>query len=216
MLLLDKSGLYSFQVAHPEWERFIGALLRMYGGLFDQFVVIRESEIATQMKYTFAEVTGKLQQLASLGVIDFEQQTDKPRITFLQPRMREEDLRIPKEVYEVRKQGDEERWHAMENYLRRDLCRSVQLQRYFGEDFPKPCGRCDVCRNEERIKRTSLSLQQLEEDLFRLLLSSPLSLESAVKSLSQYDSEKVIEFIRRKLDAQEVVMDDTGKLCLPI
>ena len=215
MLLLDKSGLYSFQVAHPEWERFIGSLLRMYGGLFDQFVVIRESEIATQLKISFSEVTTKLDQLASLGVFDYEKQTDKPRITFLLPRMREEDLRIPKEVYEARKQGDEERWHAMENYLRRDICRSVQLLRYFGEEFPKPCGTCDVCRNEERIKRTSLSMHELEEELFRLLLSSPITLEVAVKKLSQFDSEKVIDFIRRKLDVQEVVMDESGRLCLP-
>ena len=215
MLLLDKSGLYSFQVAHPEWDRFIGSLLRMYGGLFDQFVVIRESEIATQLKISFSEVVTKLDQLASLGVVDYEKQTDKPRITFLLPRMREEDLRIPKEVYEVRMQGDEERWRAMENYLRRDICRSVQLLRYFGEEFPKPCGRCDVCRKEERIKRTSLSMHLLEEELFRLLLSSPITLEAAVKGLSQFDSEKVIDFIRRKLDAQEVVMDEAGRLCLP-
>jgi ATP-dependent DNA helicase RecQ len=215
MLLLDKSGLYSFQVAHPEWEKFIGSLLRMYGGLFDQFVVIRESEIATQLKSTFTDVSNKLQQLATLGVIDYEMQTDKPRIRLLAPRMREEDVRIPNEVYEMRKQGDEERWHAMENYLRRDICRSVQLLRYFGDDFPQACGRCDVCRNEERIKRTCKSMQQLEEELFRLLLVSPHSVESAVKSLSQYDAEKVIEFIRRKLDVQELVMDADGKLRLP-
>jgi ATP-dependent DNA helicase RecQ len=215
MLLLDKGGLYSFQVAHPEWERFIGALLRMYGGLFDQFVVIREGDIATQLKSTPSEVRNKLIQLAGLGVIDYEPQTDQPRITFLTPRMREEDVRIPREVYEVRKQGDEQRWHAMENYLRRDMCRSVQLLRYFGDDFPKPCGCCDVCRNEERIKRTSMAMHQLEEDLFQLLLASPLTVEAAVKALSKYDPEQVVEFIRRKLDVQEVVMDEKGRLGLP-
>jgi ATP-dependent DNA helicase RecQ len=215
ILLLDKGGLYSFQVAHPEWERFIGTLLRMYGGLFDQFVVVRESDIATQLKSTISEVRDKLQQLVTLGVVDYEPQTDQPRITFLTPRMREEDLRIPKEVYEIRKQGDEQRWYAMENYLRRELCRSVQLLRYFGDEFPKPCGRCDVCRNEERMKRTSLSMQQLDEELFRLLLAAPLTVEAAVKALSHYAPQQVVEFIRRKLDAQEVVMDEKGRLGLP-
>jgi ATP-dependent DNA helicase RecQ len=187
----------------------------MYGGMFDQFVVIRESEIASQLKSTFADVSQKLQQLMALGVIAYEPQTDKPRITLLTARMREEDVRIPKEVYQVRKQGDEERWHAMENYLRRDICRSVQLLRYFGDEFPKSCGHCDVCRNEDRIKRTSLNLQQLDEDLFRLLLAAPLTVEAAVKALSQYDPEKVVEFIRRKLDVQEVMMDKHNKLNLP-
>jgi ATP-dependent DNA helicase RecQ len=103
----------------------------------------------------------------------------------------------------------------MDNYLRREICRSVQLLRYFGDDFPKSCGRCDVCRNEERIKRTSMSMQQLDEDLFRLLLTAPLTVEAAVKALSQYDPEKVVEFIRRKLDAQEVMMNEKGRLGLP-
>jgi len=212
MLLLDKGGLYSFQVAHPEWERFIGALLRMYGGLFDQFVVIRESDIAKQLKFTLGDVSRKLQQLAELGVMDYEPQTDKPRITFLTPRMREEDVRIPKEVYEERKQGDELRWYAMDNYLRREICRSVQLLRYFGDDFPQSCGRCDVCRAEKKLKATSAAMHSLDEELLRVLLTKPVTIEEAVQALKSFDAATVIEFIRRKLDAQELVMDDSNRL----
>jgi ATP-dependent DNA helicase RecQ len=215
MVTLDKNGLYSFQVAHPEWERFIPALLRMYGGLFDQFVVIRESDIATQLKTTHADVSQKLQQLMDLGVIAYEPQTDKPRITLLTPRMREEDVRIPKEVYDVRKQGDEERWHAMEKYLRRDVCRSVQLLRYFGDEFPQPCGHCDVCRAEKKLKTTSAAIHSLDEELLRLLLDRPLTVEEAVQSMKAFDATAVIEFIRRKLDVQELVMDKSNKLNLP-
>ncbi len=215
MVTLDNNGLYSFQVAHPEWERFIPALLRMYGGLFDQFVVIRESEIATQLKTTFADVSQRLQQLMALGVIAYEPQTDKPRITLLTPRMREEDVRIPKEVYDVRKQGDEERWYAMEKYLRREVCRSVQLLRYFGDDFPIPCGQCDVCRAEKKIKETSATKQLLEEELLRLLLMKSVTIEEAVQALKTFDAAVVIELIRRKLDVQELVMDDFFRLKLP-
>jgi hypothetical protein len=46
-------------------------------------------------------------------------------------------------------------------------------------------------------------------------LGSPLTVDAAVKSLSHYDPEQVVEFIRRKLDVQEVVMDEKGRLCLP-
>jgi ATP-dependent DNA helicase RecQ len=215
MVTLDKNGLYSFQVAHPEWERFIPALLRMYGGLFDQFVVIRESDIATQVKTTHADVSQKLQQLMDLGVIAYEPQTDKPRITLLTPRMREEDVRIPKDVYDVRKQGDEERWHAMEKYLRRDVCRSVQLLRYFGDEFPQPCGHCDVCRAERKLKATSTAMHSLDEELLRLLLDRPLTVEEAVRSMKAFDAAAVIEFIRRKLDVQELVIGEDGRLRLP-
>ena len=73
-----------------------------------------------------------------------------------------------------------------------------------------------MCRSEERIKKTSMAMHQLEEDLFQLLLGSPLTVEVAVKSLAQYDPGQVVEFIRRKLDAQELVMDGSGRLELPL
>jgi len=187
----------------------------MHGGLFDQFVVIRESDIAAQLKNTFADVSQKLQQLMALGVIAYEPQTDKPRITLLTPRMREEDVRIPKEVYDVRKQGDEERWHAMEKYLRREVCRSVQLLRYFGDEFPQPCGHCDVCRAEKKQIAAARSMHMLDEELLRLLLTRPVNVDAAVHALKDFDAETVIEFIRRKLDLQELAMDERGNLQLP-
>jgi ATP-dependent DNA helicase RecQ len=179
---------------------------------FRNLVVIRESEIATQLKTSFADVSQKLQQLMALGVIAYEPQTDKPRITLLTPRMREEDVRITKEVYDVRKQGDEERWHAMEKYLRRDVCRSVQLLRYFGDEFPQPCGHCDVCRAEKKLKATSAAMQSLDEELLRVVLTAPVTIEEAVHALKAFDAASVIEFIRRKLDAQELVLDERSKL----
>jgi hypothetical protein len=59
-------------------------------------------------------------------------------------------------------------------------------------------------------------MHQLEEGLFQLLLGSPLTVEDAVKSLAQYDPVQVVEFIRRKLDAQELVMDGSGRLKVPL
>jgi len=40
-------------------------------------------------------------------------------------------------------------------------------------------------------------------------------LEEAVQSMKAFDAAAVIEFIRRKLDAQELVMDKSNKLNLP-
>ena len=65
------------------------------------------------------------------------------------------------------------------------------------------------------MRRTSKLMGKLDEDLFRLLLASPLTVEAAVKSLSQYDQEQVVEFIRRKLDLQELAIGEDGKLGLP-
>ena len=46
---------------------------------------------------------------------------------------------------ETRRQQDEERLAALDAYAGSDLCRSVFIRRYFGEDDPPACGVCDRC-----------------------------------------------------------------------
>jgi hypothetical protein len=89
------------------------------------------------------------------------------------------------------------------------------LLRYFGDEFPQPCGHCDVCRAEKKLKATSAAMHSLEEELLRVVLTAPVTIEEAVHALKAFDAPTVIEFIRRKLDAQELVMDNFSKLKLP-
>ena len=59
---------------------------------------------------------------------------------------------------------------AMQQYADNDTeCRSVVLQRYFGDEEATPCGVCDICLS--RRKKTS----SLEEDILALLRLSPRS-----------------------------------------
>jgi hypothetical protein len=58
-------------------------------------------------------------------------------------------------------------------------------------------------------------MQSLDEELLRILLTKPVSIEDAVAALKGFDASTVIEFIRRKLDLQELVIGDDGKLLLP-
>ncbi len=214
-ITMDRQALYSFQVGHPDLDPLLRLLLRMYGGMFEQYVTIRESEIATQLKTTHQQVISSLERLKQMEVLDYEPQTDQPRVTFLLDRQREEDVRIPESVYEMRKQSDEQRWHAMEKYLQREQCRSIQLLQYFGDKFPDPCGQCDVCRREKRVISSSKSFHALEDALLKLVLTQSPTVEMAVAMLNEYESHTVVEFIRRKLDLQELVMDDGLKLRLP-
>jgi len=48
--------------------------------------------------------------------------------------------------FEVLRREDGRRLKAMVEYADDRTCRSVALRRYFGEDDPPLCGRCDLCR----------------------------------------------------------------------
>ena len=48
--------------------------------------------------------------------------------------------------FEVLRREDARRLKAMVEYADERTCRSVALRRYFGEEDPPACGRCDLCR----------------------------------------------------------------------
>ena len=49
-----------------------------------------------------------------------------------------------------------ERFERMIGYATNDTeCRSVLLQRYFGEEHPVPCGICDLCLARKRAARSA-------------------------------------------------------------
>jgi ATP-dependent DNA helicase RecQ len=48
--------------------------------------------------------------------------------------------------YEVLRREDARRLRAVVEYAREKECRSAALRRYFGDEDPTPCGRCDLCR----------------------------------------------------------------------
>ena len=48
--------------------------------------------------------------------------------------------------FEILRREDARRLRAVVEYTQEPVCRSVALRRYFGDDDPTPCGRCDLCR----------------------------------------------------------------------
>ena len=48
--------------------------------------------------------------------------------------------------FEVLRREDARRLRAVVEYANESGCRSVALRRYFGDEDPTPCGRCDLCR----------------------------------------------------------------------
>lgn len=146
MFKIGRDELYRLQDREKAEERVITALLRLYGGLFTDYVYIDESFLAQQSGYTQQQVYIVLKTLSAQGIIDFIPQKKTPYITYLQRREDADQIIIPKEVYETRKDQYICRIRALLSYAENDhICRSRQLLHYFGEEHTKDCGQCDVC-----------------------------------------------------------------------
>jgi ATP-dependent DNA helicase RecQ len=210
--LVNKMGLYNFQVTHPELEPFLGLLLRMYGGLFEQYVSVREEEIGYNSRMAVDEVRRKLLYIRQVGVADYVERTDLPRITFLLGRTSERQLRFPPESYALRKQAETGRCEAMIRYMESARCRSMLLLNYFGEQDATACGKCDVCRAQMRKGITPQMTEQMEQAVYDLALTGGCAIQEMAERLPQFPPEHLAEFVRWKIDRGDLVLD--GRLCV--
>ncbi len=144
--LLDRSELDRLNYLSPEEEKVITMMLRLYGGLFVDYVYIDEAIIAYHAGLEQNTVYLILKSLSKQHIVHFIPQRKMPRITYLRDRVEMENVIIPKEIYEYRRTAMEKKIDAVVEYVNNDReCRSQQLLRYFGEKTKHDCGRCDVC-----------------------------------------------------------------------
>ncbi len=155
-VLANSKDLYSFEVAHPKYEKLIHFLLRSYDGVFDQLVRINENNIGAKINASASAVKEQLRALEQFRLIRYQESSDLPFISFPQDRPGVSDLKLDQgHLKEYRKQ-QEAKVKAIRDYVENDVvCRSVQLVEYFGEKNALPCGKCDVCiayRGKEKNK----------------------------------------------------------------
>src|SRR5690606_35602691 len=98
--LAGGEDLYRSQVENYKYDFLIKSMLRIYGGVFDGFVAIKESEIAKRTTFSTKEVTEMLRELYKLEVITYVEKTDQPLLTFIQPRYALENLYIDAVYYQ--------------------------------------------------------------------------------------------------------------------
>jgi ATP-dependent DNA helicase RecQ len=205
--LLQSKALYSFEVGHPTFEPLIHFLLRSYEGVFDQPTRINEENIARNLKTTAEKVREQLRHLKELRVMEYQEQTDLPFITFPAHRVKADELIIDREMlkdYHERMLG---KMQSMANYAQNSLvCRSRQLVAYFGESSADDCGRCDVCLSrKKRIDRAAF-------DKIRTAIESELSGEgkslNELKSIKAFPEEDALIVLRWLTDNAKVKVSD--------
>ena len=203
MFLLHRDELYRLHEGTPMEEKVITALLRCYGGLFTDYAYIDLSLIALQSGLEHEQVYTILKMLSQRHIVHFIPQRKMPYITYLTDRVDPEQVALPREVYEERKENYIERIEAMIAYIENDeTCRSRQLMAYFGEENKNDCHRCDVCadhygrvtKQQEKTAR-ELILQQLadgEPHHITILRDLQIPKKQFEQVLSELVSEEII------------------------
>lgn len=213
-MITNNETLYRFQVENPKSEGFIKSLLRMYAGLFDEYVRIVEKDIAKRANMTELEVKRVLKDLEQRDLLNYIPQNDRPLFTFLLPRVDAKKLYIAPEHLIERKKITSLRIKAMISYISGDaVCRQAQLLAYFGELNVEHCGVCDSC-----IKKTShnkkISRDVTTTKLVKLLSSSPKKIAELNDLFPEISTTELTFVVRQLLDAGRIKFNTKRQLII--
>ena len=168
--LVGRDELYRLYDNTPDEDAVISAMLRCYGGLFSDYRYIEEALIAQAAGLGQQQVYLILKSLSHRQILHFIPQRKTPFITYTQNRVDGEELVIPTNVYETRKEQYTQRVNAILAYATNDyVCRSRQLLRYFDETNSSDCGVCDVCVEQRPDLEADTNCQKAQKAILDIL-----------------------------------------------
>ncbi|MFA7033778.1 MAG: ATP-dependent DNA helicase RecQ [Bacteroidales bacterium] len=198
LFIVRRDDLYHIRFRSANVDAFLKVLLRLYTGLFSDYVAIDEQFIANNCGCSVASVKDNLMYLSQIQVIKYIPKIKSPMLNIHYERLTPENLRLPLSEYETRVSRLTERVDAMIDFVQDESeCRSVRLLRYFGQDQSEPCGKCDVCMAHRKIGAGGSPQQYLENLLTECggdRYKAALVLRERCKSKEEFDF--LIELLR--------------------
>ena len=143
---------------YPVYIDLIKGLLRSYDGIFDYPAIIHEVSLAKFAGIKTDDLKPMLHELHRMGILEYVEQKETPRITFYHDRVKAEDLVLNMKNITKRRAAYEKRMEAMHTYaLNATRCRSQMIGNYFNDMRIQACGVCDNC-----IRRKKLAFEKDE------------------------------------------------------
>ncbi|MBP3289606.1 MAG: RecQ family zinc-binding domain-containing protein, partial [Alistipes sp.] len=171
-----------------------------------------ERELATISGYTVEHVKELLKRMWQMRIIRYIPANSSPIIFMDEERLPIQDLYISPETYLHRKRLVEERFDNMLAYLNNEEeCRSVVMQRYFGDIEAKPCGICDCCLAARRKAKSTTP--DLRHRILEMLREKPLSPRELSREI-KHDPSDVAQEIEKLREEQKISTTTEGKLII--
>ncbi len=208
---VNRDDLYKFQIGHASFDGVIKLLLRLYSGMFSDFVPINESFVAKKAGVNPELIERILTTLNNQNILYYIKPSKNPRLVFVTERLDDKSLIFPQETYEWRKKEAKKRLDTMIHYAESgERCRSQLLLMYFGEKDPFSCKNCDVCKAGEKIDKKQLD--RIKEMILVELKKSPLDSKQLVLLIGQ--DERIIDLALSELLDMNTVRLKSGKLSI--
>ncbi|MEO2126553.1 MAG: RecQ family ATP-dependent DNA helicase [Christiangramia sp.] len=150
-ILISGGKLEFFMDQNPKYDRLLKAILRNYGGIFENEIPVSLGMISDKAQISEENVQVLLEELQKQDILDFNISRHDMVITLLQPR--EDDATLNPFSKFIRSYNDskKEKIAQVLEFVKNDReCRQLQLLRYFDEKKSEPCGKCHICLKDPK------------------------------------------------------------------
>ena len=209
MILARKEELYDLETVTRGADQVLQAILRLYTGLFADYVFINEDVIAFRTGLDQETIYKSLLELTRMHILHYVPRKRTPYIIYTTSREEPKHILFPKAVYEELRQRMTDRVEATINYAYADSgCRERMLLGYFGETAAQDCGHCDLCI--DRRKRGDHEPVDVQQGILYMAGLRPRRLEEFLNTLS-FPHDEIVSMISFLVDEGfvEHLADDT-------
>lgn len=209
-ILCDYETLNEWQQNHTAVDVIFKMLLRSYGGLFDFYTNIYESEIARRLKKSESWLKEQLLKFNDLELIDYIPQTTQPQLVLLENRLR--SIHVSSEKINKLRERYQEKLLAVNQYIdNNNECRTSIIVQYFGEEKSVDCGICDVCLRHKRSLNEHFVSQKTIEIIKSICLTNPNIKEDELMKLANItDLDNYVLILRWLKDYQYIIKTKEG------
>ncbi|MBW1296559.1 RecQ family ATP-dependent DNA helicase [Aquimarina litoralis] len=197
--------LLAYLEQHPHLELITKAILRTYGGIFDEEVKVNLSLIASKVNTSENQVVETLKKLEEAELLIFNHKLTDANITFLVPREDDHTINRIKPFISELRLSKVNKVNAMIDFVQnKKVCRSKQLLAYFGEKDSTDCGVCDICISRKKVK---VNPKEIKDKILHLLKNKELSSRELLDQLPC--SEETGLKILRELNQHNIIKIDS-------
>ena len=207
-LKMEHSELYKFQISNKYFDPYIKLLLRSYSGLFEDFVNINETLLAGRSKTNENKIIEVLKKLQELEVLDYLPKKQGTQIIYLQNRVDEKYLHLSEDKQKKNKDSEIKRMNFILNYCNQNsACRTEILLSYFGEDQKFRCGKCDICRQRNKLEISDLKFNKIKKQVLIILSEESKTLIEICNLIKDFREEKIIKVINFLIENSELISE---------
>ncbi|WP_317046066.1 RecQ family ATP-dependent DNA helicase [Aquimarina sediminis] len=202
-VLTTGNHLLDFLDDNKEYELITKAILRTYGGIFDEEVPINIPMIASKINTPDSKIIQVLRKLEEAELLKFDHKISDAEIIFLLPR--EDDHTINRIKHHLIEQNTSKikKVEAILKFTENITeCRSRQLLHYFGEENTQDCGICTFCITQ-KSNTTPTDLNKIQEDIISLLKRKNLSSRDLLAELTY--PEKLVLNVLREMNEHQII-----------